>query len=91
LFQVGARNVQLRRILPLRGPAAEQGRAGCIVRLQETEGRNKTFRLGCARTPTKAQQVDFDGKPLHTFKIEDDAALVSIAPCELCDVELRFD
>ncbi|MCA9054690.1 MAG: hypothetical protein KDA75_12685, partial [Planctomycetaceae bacterium] len=89
LFQVGARNVQLRRILPLTG--AEAGKAGCIVRLQETEGKNKTFKLGCFLTPTRARQVDLDGQSLHTFKIENGAALVSIAPYELCDVELRFE
>ncbi|MFV0444828.1 MAG: hypothetical protein ACK5Q5_14750 [Planctomycetaceae bacterium] len=91
LFQVAARNIQLRRLLPFRGPAAEQNRQGCIVRLQETEGRNKTFRLECFRTPTKAQQVDLDGKPLHTFKVENGGVLVSMAPNELCDVEVRFD
>jgi alpha-mannosidase len=91
LFQIAARNIQLRRLLPLRGPAAEQSRTGCIIRLQETEGRNKTFRLTPFRPPTKAQQVDLTGRPLHTFKIEGGAVLVSMAPNELCDVEVRWD
>jgi alpha-mannosidase len=91
LFNVGVRNVLLRRILPVRGPAAAEIRSGCIVRLQETEGRNRTFPLGCYRLPARARQVDFDGQPLHVFPIENGAAVVSIAPFEVCDVELMFE
>lgn len=89
-FHVNARNVQLRRVLPLRGEAARDGASGCIVRLQETEGQNRNFRLECCRIPTSARQVDLDGGNLHTFSIEQGAVLVSMAPYELCDVELRF-
>lgn len=89
LFQVGARNVQLRRVLPLAGAHAA-GSAGCLVRLQETEGRNRTFPLECCVVPVQAQQLDFEGRPLHRFRIENGAVQVSLAPYELCDVELLF-
>jgi alpha-mannosidase len=91
LFQVSAQNVQLHRVLPLRGMAADDAPvSGCIVRLLETEGRNRNFKLGCFRPPVKARQVDSQGKLLHDFKVQDGVVLASIAPYELCDIELRF-
>lgn len=89
LFQVGARNVQLRRVLPLPG-ASDAAGAGCLVRLQETEGRNRTFPLECCLVPVESQQLDLEGRPLHRFRIENGPVQISIAPYELCDVELRF-
>lgn len=87
LFFVGAANVQLTRILPL--PQAD-GRAGYVVRLLETEGRSRKFGLRCFRTPTAARQVDFQGKSIHTLKVEEDQVWVGIAPYEICDVELIY-
>ena len=91
LFHISARNVQLRRILPLKIGDGDASPRGCILRLQETEGRNKTIGLGCFLSPASASQVDLDGHVLHSFKVEKGLAEVSIAPYELCDVELRFD
>ncbi len=88
LFGVSAKNVQLRGILPLRSGSPEG--SGCLIRLQETEGRRKTFRLGCFRTPRHAQQVDFLGSTINELPIEEGFVIVEIAPHELCDVELRF-
>lgn len=87
LFFVGAANVLLTRILPLR---TEPGRDGFIVRLLETEGRTKTFPLRCFRQPRSARQVDFQGQSVHSLKVSDDHVQVEIAPYEICDVEVTF-
>ncbi|MEZ6066147.1 MAG: hypothetical protein R3B90_10660 [Planctomycetaceae bacterium] len=91
LLKLSARNVQLREILPLAPSSADSGPAqGCIVRLQETEGKNRNFSIAAFRPITQARQLDFKRDSLHSFRIENGAAQVSIAPYELCDVELRF-
>lgn len=88
LFYVGAANVLLTRILPLK---SEDGKKGFVVRLLETEGRTKTFPLKCFRTPSAARQVDFNGNSVQTLTVQDDQISIEIAPHEICDVEVTFD
>jgi alpha-mannosidase len=85
-FNVGAANVLMTRILPLR--SGEEN--GFIVRLLETEGKSKVFPLHSLYPPRQARQVDFLGNTINTLKLEGDAATVEIAPHEICDVELTF-
>ena len=87
LFFVGAPNVQLTRILPIRN---SEERNGFVVRLLETEGRTKTFPLKCFRTPQSARQIDFNGNSVHTLQVQDDQVTIEIAPYEICDVELIY-
>ncbi len=87
-FFVGAPNVQLTRILPA---ITRDGKPGYLLRLLETEGRTKKFPLQCLKTPTKAQQVDFNGKKISDFKIVDAAVMVEVSAYEICDVELSFE
>ena len=91
LFYVGAENVLLTRILPIRSGSDEKdNKKGFIVRLLETEGRTKTFSLKCFKTPNEARQVDFNGETVHTLTVQDDQVTVEIAPYEICDVELTY-
>ncbi|WP_437203833.1 hypothetical protein [Planctomicrobium sp. SH664] len=83
-FQVNAANVQLTRLLP----SAKDN--SIVVRLLETEGRGRTTRLRCFRTPVSARQLDFNGKSIVTLNVEADGVVLEIAPYELCDVELTF-
>jgi alpha-mannosidase len=91
LLRTSVRSVQIRRVLPCAAvdPGALTTR-GCIVRLQETEGKSCRLSLGAFLPIAQARQVDLRGQPLHTFRIEEGQALVAIAPYEVCDVELRF-
>lgn len=63
---------------------------GYALRLLETEGRRKTIKLHCFRTPSSARQRDFVGETIQTLTITGDAVQVEVAPYEVCDVELRF-
>lgn len=84
LFHLSAPNVQLTRILPGGEPS------GFALRLLETEGRRKTIKLHCFRTPTSARQRDFRGETIQTLTITGDAVQVEVAPYEVCDVELQY-
>lgn len=85
-FHVGASNVQLTRVLPLKS----EGKGYC-VRLLETEGRSKTFTLRCLQAPQSAKQVDFRGKTVSDLQVNGDAVRVEIAPYEICDVEILLE
>ncbi len=94
-FHLNTRNVQLTRILPLmprekEDPGMFARATGCAVRLIETEGRHRTFKLRCFRTPAYARQRDFCGKTIGTLSIKDDDVHIETGPYEVCDVELRF-
>ena len=103
-FHVNTRNVLITRILPLIQPMKNsvsieeeydhetpgQGH-GFALRLIETEGRHKSVKLTCFRTPTTARQRDFQGRTISDLNIEDDCVRLEITPHEIADVELRFE
>ncbi len=60
------------------------------VRLLETEGRSKVFKLRLFRAPTSARQRDFRGHTVQTLQVDGDAVVVHIAPHEICEVEVTF-
>jgi alpha-mannosidase len=61
-----------------------------VVRLMETEGRQRPVRLECYRTPAAANRRDLQGRSLGELPIVDDAVLIEINAYEIVDVELRF-
>ena len=64
--------------------------SGLALRLLETEGRGKRFRLQLFKPPTTARQRDFRGHTVQTLQVEGDCVLVSIAAHEVCEVEVTF-
>jgi alpha-mannosidase len=66
------------------------GRYAFIVRLAETEGRQRPVRLECFRTPSRASRRDLQGRTLSELPIVDDAVLIEVGAYEIVDVELRF-
>ena len=102
MFHLSARNVQILNFLPRRptraaaeletadGSLASEDEFGFIVRLAETEGRQRPVRLECFRTPAQATRSDFQGSSLRELPIIDDAVLIEIGAYEIVDVELRF-
>ena len=103
-FHVNARNVLITRILPLMNETKKDveveeqydheipphGR-GFALRLIETEGRHKSVKLTCFRTPATARQRDFQGRTISDLNIEDECVRLEITPHEIADVELRFE
>jgi alpha-mannosidase len=92
LIHVGAKNVILLSLHPLYG---EQETvlgtgSGFAVRLLETEGRSKTFKLRCFKRPTAARQRDFRGHTVKTLQVEGDDVLVTIGAHEIVEAELTF-
>lgn len=88
LFHVATKNVILLKILPLDETHAARHR-GCVLRLLETEGRAKAFKLHAFRTPAQARQRDFTGQTVSTLGIDPDGGvIVEVAPYEVCEVEL---
>ncbi len=97
LFQLDARNVQLIRVLPPSVALYEPGEAtasvttsGLVVRLQETEGRQRTTRLDCYRKPVRASQLDLNGKRTTDLVIEGHTILVEVVAYEICDIAVEF-
>ena len=87
LFHIGAKNVVLLKILPLDGEQAAT-RGGCVLRLLETEGQAKAFKLLAFRTPVQARQRDFTGQTISTLGIDPDGGvIVEIGAFEVCEVE----
>jgi alpha-mannosidase len=85
LFHLGAKNVVLLRILPLRDPA----QSGCVLRLLETEGRAKTFKVHAFRRPSAARQCDFVGETISTLGIDPDGGvIVDMGAYDVCELEL---
>jgi alpha-mannosidase len=97
-----AKNVQITRLLDISNsnamssPLEEFERPsvppnpGFALRLVETEGRSKSFRLRCFRQPTYARKRDFRGLTLAELTIEGDSVLIEMSANEIVDVELRF-
>lgn len=87
LFHLGAKNVVLLRIQPLSDPA----KRGCVLRLLETEGRAKAFKVHAFRRPATARQCDFLGQTISTLGIDSDGAvIVDIGAFEVCELELSW-
>jgi alpha-mannosidase len=72
-----------------RTAAGEQG-AGFRVRLRETEGRGRTVRLRCFRSPAFARQCNSLGEAITDLTIDGDAIVVEVTPYEICDVVVHF-
>ncbi len=105
-LHLDARNVQITQLLPLwprplagidadaADTAAAQRQAtdhaGVRVRLRETEGRFRSVRLSCFRTPRSARQCDFRGNTITDLSIDGDAVGINVTAHEICDVEIRF-
>ena len=90
LFHIGAKNVVLLKILPLDQEQATT-RSGCVLRLLETEGKSKAFKLLAFRTPIQARQRDFTGQTISTLGIDPDGGvIVEIGAFEVCEVELLW-
>lgn len=98
-FHLDARNVQLTRIDGV--PDADESKSpldprpvatgsGFVVRLIETEGRDKPVKLRCFRTPRFAQKRDFRGETISELNVNDEYVMVHMSPFEIADVELRF-
>ncbi len=94
-FHVDSHNVQVAQLLPLSStmqgttnPA--DGPLGVRVRLRETEGRFRTVRLRCFRSPASARQCDFLGSAITDLSIDGDAVVIDVTANEVCDVEIRF-
>ena len=103
-FHLDALNVQLTQLFPMSGdwPLPADGEAsdhsdelsgtrhGVGLRLQETEGRHRTVRLRCFRTPRAARQRDLLGNTVTELVLDGDAVLVEVTAHELCDLEVAF-
>ncbi|WP_075091446.1 hypothetical protein [Planctomyces sp. SH-PL14] len=92
LVHIGTRNVVLTGLHPIRGEGGEAlaTGSGFALRLLETEGRSKVFKLRLFRAPTSARQRDFRGHTVQTLQVDGDAVVVHIAPHEICEVEVTF-
>lgn len=85
-FHIGAKNVVLLRLLP-----TPTGAPGCVVRLLETEGRAKAFKLTAFQTPATARQIDLQGQTMSTLGIDADGGVIlEIAAYEVLEVELTW-
>lgn len=82
-FGLSAANVQISGLLPSENPNS------LVVRLLETEGRGRSLRLECFRTPTAARTIDFRGETIASLHV-DDAVHLEIDSYGICDVELTF-
>lgn len=80
---LSAANVQITGVSPSANPRS------LVVRLLETEGRGRSLRLECFRSPQSARTIDFRGETITPLRV-DEAVNLEIGPYELCDVELTF-
>jgi alpha-mannosidase len=87
LFHLSTRNVVLINILP----HSDRAKSGCVLRLLETEGRAKAFKVQTFRRPTAARQCDFIGGTINTLGIDaDGGVIVDIGAFDVCDLELTW-
>jgi alpha-mannosidase len=87
-FHVDAKNVVMTSVRPLDQQAGKS--AGIRIRLLETEGRAKTTRLMCFKTPTSAERVNLLGETLGSLPITGDAVTIEMRQYEIATVELTF-
>ncbi len=92
LVHIGTKNVVLLGIHPLHGDQGEDlsTAAGFAVRLLETEGRSKVFKLRLFKPAKSARQRDFRDHTVQTLHMEGDAVVVHVSPHEVCEVEVTF-
>ena len=62
---------------------------GFMVYLQEVEGRRAHFALRSFVPPNRAAAMNFQGKELKTFKVNDDAVLIDMHAYELLPLMVR--
>ncbi len=87
-FHVDAKNVVITSMRPL---DPQEGRPGGLrIRLLETEGRAKTTRLMCFKTPTSAQRVNLLGESIEPLPISGDAVTIEMRKYEIATVDLMF-
>jgi hypothetical protein len=80
----------LLKILPLDGEQSGSA-AGCVLRLMETEGLAKAFKLYAFRQPSTARLRDFAGNMICPLGIDPDGGvLLEMASYEVCEVELLW-
>jgi alpha-mannosidase len=68
-----------------------EGRSAVMVRLVESEGRNRRVHLNCFRIPALARQRDLQGRVLSELAIEDGQVVLEMTAFEIADVELCFE
>jgi alpha-mannosidase len=87
-LHVDSKNVQITSVRPVE---PQEGKpAGLRIRLLETEGRAKTTRLMCFKTPTSAQRVNLLGEILGSLPIIGDAVTIEMRQYEIATLELTF-
>jgi alpha-mannosidase len=86
LFQIESKNVMALHWEPIH--ESEQC-IGLMVYLQETSGRRVHFALRSFLPPKSAAAMNFQGKELKTFKIQDDAVLIDMHPHELLPLMIK--
>lgn len=92
LVHLGTKNVVLLGMHPLHGDQGEDlsTAGGVALRLLETEGRSKVFKLRLFRAPKSARQRDFRGHTVQTLDLEGDAVVVHVGAHQVCEVEVLF-
>jgi len=92
LVHIGTKNVVLLGMHPLHGDQGDDlsTAGGVALRLLETEGRSKVFKLRLFKPPKSARQRDFRGHTVQTLHLEQDAVVVHVSPHEVCEVEVLF-
>lgn len=101
LFHLNAKNVQILQILRPRRPPEEEGEPweqydrekypggrSFSLRLLETEGRHRSVKLRCFKTPALARQTDCRGRTIADLAIVDDAVNIEMTAHEIADIEL---
>jgi len=87
-FHVDAKNVLITSMRPV---DPQEGRPSDLrIRLLETEGRAKTTRLSCFKTPKTAQRVNLLGEPIEPLPITSDAVTIEMRKYEIATLELSF-
>ena len=86
LFQIESKNVMALYWEPV---WETEKVVGCMVYLQETEGRRAHFALRSFMPPKRAAAMNFLGKEVKTFKTEEDAVLLDMHPHELLPLMIR--
>ena len=69
----------------------EDGRVvGFRVRLLESDGLPGRVHLGCFRPLSRADQIDFLGRPLVSLRVEGDRVAIDLSAGEWAQIEARF-
>ena len=87
LFQIESKNVVA---LHWEVIQEEERGVGCMVYLQEVEGRKAHFALRTFLSPKHAAAMDFLGKERKTFKVDADAVLIDMHAYELLPLMIKL-